>query len=134
MQASLLRLDSISKSFPGVRALDRISLDIQAGQIVAIVGEKATVFQRREADYNFHQKICQASGMRVLAVTMEPLIRKVLLITTVAFRYGRASRSFEEHQQILAALRQRDEKAAVKALKLHLRNARKFNSAIWDPR
>lgn len=98
------------------------------------LGEKATVFDRRDADYQFHQKLCQASRKRILAETLEPLIRKVLLITTVGFRYGRASRSFEEHETILAAIRKRDEKSAIKSMKAHLRNAKKFNVEVWDNR
>ena len=98
------------------------------------LGEQATVYDRRDADSQFHQKLCQASGNRILAETLEPLIGKVLLITTVSFRYGRASRSFEEHKVVLEALRKRDEKDAVKAIKSHLRNAMKFNAAIWERR
>lgn len=96
------------------------------------MGEKATVFDRRNADYYFHQKLCEASGKRILAKTLDPLIRKVLLITTVGFRYGRASRSFEEHEKILAAIRSRDEKAAINSIKAHLRNAKKFNLEVWE--
>lgn len=36
---SLLKLQNISKQFPGVRALDNVSLDLNAGEIHAIVGE-----------------------------------------------------------------------------------------------
>jgi ribose transport system ATP-binding protein len=37
--APILKLHSISKSFPGVRALHDVSLQLAAGEIVAIVGE-----------------------------------------------------------------------------------------------
>lgn len=36
---SILRLENIGKSFPGVRALDDITLEIPAGEIVGLVGE-----------------------------------------------------------------------------------------------
>ncbi|MEO2047620.1 MAG: sugar ABC transporter ATP-binding protein [Pirellulales bacterium] len=39
MGCSLLHLKSISKSFPGVRALENVSIQLEVGQIVAIVGE-----------------------------------------------------------------------------------------------
>jgi ribose transport system ATP-binding protein len=34
-----LRLRGVSKSFPGVRALDRVTLDIQAGEVHVLLGE-----------------------------------------------------------------------------------------------
>ena len=58
----------------------------------------------------------------------------MLLITTVSFRFARASRSFEEHMIVIEALRKRDEKEAVKSIKSHLRNAMKFNADIWERR
>jgi len=36
---AVLRLDSISKSFPGVRVLDGVSLDVRAGEVHALMGE-----------------------------------------------------------------------------------------------
>jgi len=36
---SLLRVENVSKSFPGVRALDNISLKLNVGEVLAIVGE-----------------------------------------------------------------------------------------------
>ena len=120
-------------------AIERIAdnelddLEEDTDRLIAL-GEKATVYDRRDADQNFHHKLCLSTGNRMLAETLEPLISKVLLITTVSFRYGRASRSFEEHKVVLEALRNRDEKAAVKAIKLHLRNAMKFNANVWDRR
>lgn len=37
--APLLRIDGVSKSFPGVQALEDVSIDIRAGEVHAIVGE-----------------------------------------------------------------------------------------------
>ena len=98
------------------------------------LGENATVYDRREADYHFHQKICLSADRRVLSETLGPLIRKVLLITTVSFHYGQASRSFEEHLQVLAALRECDEKRAVTSIKAHLRNDKKHYVEMSDGR
>ncbi len=35
----LLEMKNISKSFPGVKALDNVSLSLEAGSILALVGE-----------------------------------------------------------------------------------------------
>ncbi|MEX2307972.1 MAG: GntR family transcriptional regulator [Pirellulales bacterium] len=118
-------------------AVDRITgqeldeLTALTDRLIAL-GEQATVYDRREADHQFHKTICTASGNRTLSETLLPLIRRVLLITTVGFRYGRAMRSFEEHREILAALHARDEKESIKRMKIHLRNAMKFNAEMWE--
>ena len=41
-----LALESVSKSFPGVRALDGVSLDLRAGEIHALMGETAQANRR----------------------------------------------------------------------------------------
>ena len=38
-QEILLHLEQISKSFPGVKALDHVSIDIKKGEVHALVGE-----------------------------------------------------------------------------------------------
>ncbi len=37
--AALLRLDRVSKQFPGVRALDEVSLDVREGEVLGLLGE-----------------------------------------------------------------------------------------------
>ena len=39
MASSLLTLKNISKSFPGVRALNQVNLDFKAGEVHALCGE-----------------------------------------------------------------------------------------------
>ncbi|MBY0318974.1 MAG: sugar ABC transporter ATP-binding protein [Reyranella sp.] len=39
MTAPLLELVSVSKTYPGVKALDRVSLSIASGEVVALIGE-----------------------------------------------------------------------------------------------
>ncbi len=36
---SVLRMVQISKAFPGVQALDAVDFEVQAGEVVALVGE-----------------------------------------------------------------------------------------------
>ena len=38
-QNTLLQVKHLSKSFPGVRALDEVSLELAAGEVLAMVGE-----------------------------------------------------------------------------------------------
>ena len=38
----LLRMEHIEKSFPGVRALKDVSLEIRPGEVHALIGEKQT--------------------------------------------------------------------------------------------
>jgi DNA-binding GntR family transcriptional regulator len=119
------------------RAVHRISaeeLDVlseQTNYLIAL-GEQATVYDRREADHHFHKVICAASGNRMLCDIIDPLIRRVLLVTTVGFRYGRSMRSFEEHRKILESLHKRDEAESVKHLKAHLRHSMQFNAEMWE--
>jgi DNA-binding GntR family transcriptional regulator len=118
-------------------AIQRITTDEldqlsdQTERLIAMA-EQATVYDRREADHQFHKVICEASGNLTLVQTLLPLVRKILLITTVGFRYGRSMRSFEEHREILKAMNARDETEAVKRIKSHLRHAMKFNAEMWE--
>jgi DNA-binding GntR family transcriptional regulator len=105
-------------------------LEVECRRLIK-ASEKASVYDRRAADYHFHRQLCENCGSRVLAETLDPLIRKVLLITTVGFRFGRATQSFEEHRAIIQALRRRDETKAVHWMKAHLRTALKFNLDAW---
>ncbi|MBH53235.1 MAG: D-xylose ABC transporter ATP-binding protein [Opitutaceae bacterium] len=38
-KTTLLRVENVSKSFPGVRALDQVSLDLKGGEVLALIGE-----------------------------------------------------------------------------------------------
>ena len=42
MDAPVLRISSLSKTFPGTRALDDVSLDIQRGEIHALMGQNGS--------------------------------------------------------------------------------------------
>jgi DNA-binding GntR family transcriptional regulator len=106
-------------------------LEAETERLIA-AGEAATVYERRQADHRFHRALYEAAGSRILAEAIEPLVRKALLMTTVRFRYGRVARSFEEHKEVVAALRRRDEAGAVKHLKAHLRSALQSNLAAWE--
>ncbi len=127
----LLEPIAVAGAVQRISAEQLAALTEQTDRLIKL-GENATVYDRREADHQFHKTICLASGNRTLYEVIVPLIHKVLLITTVGFRYGRSMRSFEEHREILEALHQRNESEAVKRLKAHLRNAMKFNAEMWE--
>ncbi|MDB6123509.1 MAG: transcriptional regulator, GntR family [Pedosphaera sp.] len=119
-------------------AVERISetglneLEEETDRLIAD-GEKSTAYERRKADHKFHMTLCESSGSRVLAQALDPLIRKVLLITAGS-RYGRVSGSFEEHKEILAALRQRNLDQVIKRLKAHLSTSLRLNLEMWERR
>ena len=52
---TLLRLEEIDKRFPGVHALDRISLDLRAGEVHVLLGEngagKSTLMKILSGEY-----------------------------------------------------------------------------------
>ncbi|HZW32747.1 MAG TPA: GntR family transcriptional regulator [Isosphaeraceae bacterium] len=105
-------------------------LEQEADRLIAL-GERSSVYERRQADYHLHRSLYEASGNRILGETLDPLIRKALLMTTVGFRYGRISRSFEEHKEILRALRRREPAEVTRWLKAHLKAAMTFNITAW---
>ena len=69
--APLLRLSGISKSFPGVTALDDVSFDIQAGEIHALMGEngagKSTLMKIAAGVYQPDTGKLEIAGKQVLS-------------------------------------------------------------------
>jgi DNA-binding GntR family transcriptional regulator len=117
------------RAIPHITDAQLDELEAETERLIA-AGEAAGVYERRQADLRFHRALYEASGSPILAEAIEPLVRKALLMTTGRFRFGRVGRSFEEHRQVLAALRRRDEAAVVKHLKAHLRSALRSNLAL----
>jgi DNA-binding GntR family transcriptional regulator len=77
----------------------------------------------RQADYNFHTTLFEASGRRVLAAVLEPLLQRLFVYPGKK----RVSDTSNEHQSILDAIRQRDQHNAVQALRAHLKeSARRY--------
>ena len=38
-ETPVVSMDAITKTFPGVKALDQVRLDLYAGQVTALIGE-----------------------------------------------------------------------------------------------
>jgi len=106
-------------------------LETETDRLIEL-GDSASVYERRTVDDHFHLEILLASGNKILYDTVIPLARRLLLVTTVGFRYGRSERSFDEHKQVIEALRNRDEKEASRLLKNHLHSALQFSAEIWE--
>lgn len=101
-------------------------LETEADRLIA-AGEKVEAHEHRQADYQFHRALIEASGNRILFNILDPIISKVMLLAAVNFRFKRTSGTFEEHKAVLQLMRQRDEAGAVRKLKAHLQNAMKHN-------
>ncbi|MFN7250669.1 MAG: FadR/GntR family transcriptional regulator [Anaerobacillus sp.] len=78
-----------------------------------------------EEDYLFHKTIVEACHNRLLLNIWISLVEysKVALRESLS-REGRPEQSILEHEQIYAAIKNRDEKQAIIALKTHLENSR----------
>lgn len=69
MSAQLLRMEGISKSFPGVKALSKVRLDLNYGEVLALVGEngagKSTLMKILSGVYQKDEGEIYLEGNRV---------------------------------------------------------------------
>lgn len=138
---SIYRIRLLLEPLAVKRAVGRISEVVldgllkEHGRLIASGVKDATSGHQQFVllDYSFHRAILDASGDRILAETLDPLIRKSMLITTFAFRPTRAVQSLKEHKAVLEALRRRDEQEACERLQAHLRSALQWNVEVWKP-
>ena len=67
-QEILLHLEQISKSFPGVKALDHVSIDIKKGEVHALVGEngagKSTLMNIISGNYKADEGTFSGKGKK----------------------------------------------------------------------
>ena len=95
----LLFMDHISKSFPGVKALDDVNIDIYPGEVHALVGEngagkstlmkilngvyqpdKGNIFVNGEKQQITSTKIAQQLGIRNLIFVMQLALQTIFLL------------------------------------------------------
>lgn len=85
-------------------------------------------YYQESKDFDFHFRIVTGSGNERLAQMLTGDLYYLLRV----YRYksstkpGRAMAALEEHQAIVTALQKRDAKAAEEAMRVHLRNARRY--------
>lgn len=90
--------------------------------------QEGTGYYQDSKDYDFHFRILTGSGNTHL---FEMLTGDLYYLLRV-YRYksstkpGRAQQALDEHDAIIAALRARDPEAAERAMRAHLRNARRY--------
>ena len=79
MPEPLLRMIGISKSFPGVRALDRVDLDLGASEVHALAGEngagKSTLMKILSGVYRADEGEIRLRGEKVTATGPRAMIR-----------------------------------------------------------
>ena len=65
----LLRMKNISKSFPGVKALDKVNLELKAGEVHALLGEngagKSTLIKVLGGIYSLDEGEIEIEGKKV---------------------------------------------------------------------
>ena len=69
MQEAILEVEGVSKSFPGVKALDRVSFDLRRGEVHALVGEngagKSTLMKILSGVYQPDEGVVRFKGHEV---------------------------------------------------------------------
>ena len=69
MQEYILEVENISKSFPGVKALDNVSFKIKKGEVHALVGEngagKSTLMKILNGNYKRDSGIIKIDGKEI---------------------------------------------------------------------
>ncbi len=83
---------------------------------------EGNIGQRTELLGDFHVRLAELLGNQVLAQLLGELISRCALITLMYQSTSAAEQSHEEHEQIVAALAQRDAAAAVQLMQQHLDN------------
>ena len=81
----LLRMKNISKSFPGVKALDKVNLELRAGEVHALLGEngagKSTLIKVLGGIYSLDEGEIEIEGKKVSIESVHDASRNNISIT-----------------------------------------------------
>lgn len=85
MLDTVLRIENVSKTYPGVRALDRVSIDCKAGEVHAVLGEngsgKTTLMKIASGAITPDDGLVEINGARL--TSPDPRLAHTLGLTTV---------------------------------------------------
>ncbi len=122
MQAHFIR-SSLEQSCMRVAALKLTPAELDALDALVDRQEKMVTAGRRDAfhalDDQFHRDICAAAGLDFVWALVRDNKGHMDRVRYLSLTYG-ASTAWQEHRQIMAALRARDPEAAAAAMRQHL--------------
>ncbi len=122
MQAHFIR-SSLEQSCMRVAALKLTPAELDALDALVDRQEKMVTAGRRDAfhalDDQFHRDICAAAGLDFVWALVRDNKGHMDRVRYLSLTYG-ASTAWQEHRQIMAALRARDPDAAAAAMRQHL--------------
>ncbi|SLN41474.1 putative HTH-type transcriptional regulator YdfH [Pseudoruegeria aquimaris] len=112
------------------RLAARAASDIEIADLAEINAEMAGAVEEAARAYalnrQFHAALTQAAKNRYLARSMEGLERTLMILgPSTLRRAARAREAVEEHEAVLAALRNRDQDGAEAAMRAHVEAAQR---------
>ena len=121
-----MRLEGLAARWVAERATDEEIKELQdAVELQEFYTRKGDSESLKNTDSRIHQIIYHLCGSPIMRDTLEPLHRKLLKYRKASLSFPeRAQQSLQEHQAILAAIRERNGDEAERLTILHIKNAK----------